>query len=479
MGFAEGFAAGSSGIRGAIQLAFDQAAREKAEARLEEQLQWQREDRDRLRSDRLAEDQARNVLQALNTSGKVYDGTAVDWSAQPAGMDAGPLPELAQPRLGLSAPARQAGPLDTNQALQSLALAKRDYAAVGALAKEGNKLQGDAATRAFIADATAKYNARLESPEAAKAYADLMRPHADMFSRFTGLPADYRINAKTMAIEAVPYDGSPPREHSFQDALPYLVASHKLSSQFADPDAALTALETMSDKQRQQLLDRAKAAFEVTTKGADLGLKKRERDTADTVAENTNRHWLALERLQAEHNRVLGGQNRMGAPVQMVDADNNVHFVMPFTKKDGSVGVQRVEMPEGLRMPKLPQVLNDAQKIGLTKFYEATAMLPPTTPQGQIDALAARFGVSHLVGNGGAPGGPKRIGADVYGAELPRPSPSTAAPEAGLRPSLLQQKYDAWQESTPRWYEQARPGQAERAAQLRREYEELLRAGGR
>lgn len=80
--------------------------------------------------------------------------------------------------------------------------------------------------------------------------------------------------------------------------------------------------------------------------------------------------------------------------MQMYDAKGNVVLVDKRT-------MQPVTMPEGLRMPKLPQELTERQKMQLTAYNKALEGLPSDLPRAQLDALAARYGVSDILGGAG------------------------------------------------------------------------------
>ncbi len=135
--------------------------------------------------------------------------------------------------------------------------------------------------------------------------------------------------------------------------------------------------------------------FRLDTDRARLGLQARE----------TGARISAMNRPQWQH--FVGAD---GEPV-MVDLNS--------IQSRGGVA----QLPEGVRMPRLPQTLSDAEKVAYQEAVKLIAMLPENAPPGASADIFRRFGLNpeRFTGNPGLPTSARFGGG-------PAPTPASAAP---------------------------------------------------
>lgn len=142
--------------------------------------------------------------------------------------------------------------------------------------------------------------------------------------------------------------------------------------------------------------------FRLDTDRARLGLQARE--TGARISAMNRPQW----------------QNFVGADGEPVMVDLN------SVQSRGGVA----QLPEGVRMPRLPQTLSDQEQAAYKAALEQLAQLPPDAPQAQVDAIYARFGLDprKFGGSRGLPG---------WGGNQPAPTDGRASatpPTGSFRP---------------------------------------------
>ena len=113
----------------------------------------------------------------------------------------------------------------------------------------------DKATRKVVVPKGSESDGGVVDEQAVQAWAQVAQPYMNMVSQHKGLEFDARVNPKTGAIEIVPYQGGGVQPVNFNDALPYLMASRQLTSEYGDPTKAIEALASMSKDKQKALLD--------------------------------------------------------------------------------------------------------------------------------------------------------------------------------------------------------------------------------
>lgn len=186
---------------------------------------------------------------------------------QNAAESGGEAPAYVAPT-GLQPTYRPASRLDLNNLRMALADAKGDATAATALDDRGFKMQGDEDTRAFITRARQLYDGRTQSPEALAEWQKFAQPHTQMISGYKGIDLDARVNPKTGVIEAIPYEGDKLQPVAFEQALPYLLKSYQLTSQFGSPEAAVEALNKLSAEERARLMGDTNFRFGIADKSS-------------------------------------------------------------------------------------------------------------------------------------------------------------------------------------------------------------------
>ncbi|OYW94779.1 MAG: hypothetical protein B7Z13_03760 [Caulobacterales bacterium 32-67-6] len=127
-------------------------------------------------------------------------------------------------------------------------------------------------------------------------------------------------------------------------------------------------------------------------------------------------------------------QNQAGRPnwQQFVGADGQPVMVdLNSVRSEGGVA----QLPEGVRLPRMPETLSDAEKVAYQEAVKLIAMLPENAPPGASADIFRRFGLNpeRFTGNPGLPTS-ARFGGGTNPPPAPTPAPTPApAQELGLQ----------------------------------------------
>ncbi len=242
-------------------------------------------------------------------------------------------------------------------------------------------------------------------------------------------------------------------EEQLSTVIPFVNSSRAITMEDPDPKTGLVRLSVVREDGRavamnlnrqdqaqvfaavQMMQSNPTRALDVLRRvNGDLAdAVARENQMAGTLAGNANNvastahgMGMARERLDLQVRETgarIGAINRpqwqhlVGADGEPVMVDLN------SVQSRGGVA----QLPEGVRMPRLPQTLSDQQMVAYRAALEAINQLPPNAPQGQVDAIYARFGLDprQFGGSGGMPG---------WGGNQPAPTDgrASAAPSSGI-----------------------------------------------
>lgn len=334
MGFAEGFNAGSSGLRGAMQMAYDQDRQDKDLAMRQEEQSWRRAAEAERVADRQRVDQAAGSMEALQ--GGVYDGSRADFRAL-RDSDAGPTQP---PAGGLKVPAvdggempapRRATAVELNDAAARVALSKRDIHTWSALNEKGQKLQLDDARRTEF-----KRVRGMKDTELSDLFQQSVNANPDV-------PAmvDFDPKAKKYVIVSkIP--GIPTQQLSRAEMEQAVMGAWEAGSgDYAAGVQAMIGTVTQQRAMQNQNFDRSQ---KMATGNADLYFKGRQADNDDTRTANDSAR-LGVLRQDAERKAQL---EKMGLVRQYQDPKTGeVREFYPVTTK-GGVEWQEFERPKGL-----------------------------------------------------------------------------------------------------------------------------------
>lgn len=176
----------------------------------------------------------------------------------------------------------------------------------------------DKATRKVVVPKGSESDGGVVDEQAVQAWAQVAQPYMNMVSQHKGLEFDARVNPKTGAIEIVPYQGGGVQPVNFNDALPYLMASRQLTSEYGDPTKAIEALASMSKDKQKALLDastgRLQRAALVGKSINDANVAESGRITA-TANASSAQSLSELRGLQAQAIRDAGANRERAAAI--------------------------------------------------------------------------------------------------------------------------------------------------------------------
>lgn len=413
MGFAEGFAAGSSGLRGALQMAFDKeradkdyTLREAAERRAAEEFGWRRTDRNN-------ETAAVGSMTALQQG--VYPGGETDFSVTSPEAEFGPVPQERQLGIVPRGVPRKASSVEMNEAAQRVALARRDLNAWQNLDDRNVKLTLEKGRR----DQFKQYSSM--KPE------ELASTLGGVFSDDPETPAMLDFDPKSrkfLLVSKVP--GIPTQSLSKDELVQHAMGIWEAGN--GDYNAGMSAI-LATVKTKRELADRAYTrSGDIAKANADVHFKGLSADNdATRTGNDTKRLGLEAQRLADARARGAAQDARekiLGPTKEMLDKDGNTVTVYAVAGKNGVEWREMAHDPR-LRPMKPPPVLNDLEKITYEKV-----VVP------QLEALNAKH----------------------KGAEIPTPERAAVFRNAGLDPARF------GVQGMPGWGQGPRPGKPTPAA---------------
>ena len=275
----------------------------------------------------------------------------------------------------------QASPMDLQNAQLGLAIASRNPAMIAAATEKLNQLRGQDEIRNKIRAGKELYDNRESSPEALAAWQKWAQPYTQMASGFNGLAADFRVNPRTGALEMIPYDGGKVAPLTFEAAMPYVIKGEQLLSQYSDPNAAIEALNSMTEAERKRVLEGTNQRLGVADK---LGASDR-----DVFKNQTDRDYkmgtLGL------YERGLKGGSGGGAGGSASVKMTSIQTVDPTTNKPVKIPVMtRISMGSN-GVPKLEAFTLDGKPVTDNKMLSQLASGDYSVDNPQMAAIDAQI----------------------------------------------------------------------------------------
>lgn len=275
----------------------------------------------------------------------------------PDSFDLQSVPQGVQRFTAAALPTQAAGlaPMRSEELLGNIAAASRDAQGLRKSVEAQNKLRGDEATRKFIQtgqELHARATAEGATAQDVEAWSNFASPYMRMVSGFKGLEYDARVNPRTGVIEQVPYKGGAIQPVTFEQALPFMLASNNLLNEYKDPEAAVQALNAMSDKERQRVLAESAQRW---ARGVNIS----ESVNRDRTAEN-GRISASASAAQAQS---IAALRNAGKPIGLSADGQQVLYDTP----NGLVGRP---VPQGFEMTGLFPKLTGAKDAGGNKALE-------------------------------------------------------------------------------------------------------------
>lgn len=275
----------------------------------------------------------------------------------------------------------QASPMDLQNAQLGLAIASRNPVMIAAATEKLNQLRGQDEIRNKIKAGKELYDNRESSPEALAAWQKWAQPYTQMASGFTGLAADFRVNPRTGALEMIPYDGGKVAPLTFEAAMPYVIKGEQLLSQYSDPNAAIEALNSMTEAERKRVLEGTNQRLGVADK---LGASAR-----DVFKNQTDRDYK-MGQLGLYERGLKGGSGGGGggsASVKMT----SIQTVDPTTNKPVKIPVMtRISMGSN-GVPKLEAFTLDGRPVTDNKMLSQLASGDYSVENPQMAAIDAQI----------------------------------------------------------------------------------------
>lgn len=353
------------------------ALRKQAAERQNEEFGWRRDEQARAAAERRAFEEERG--RGLDMYGSATQGNPFlerlgmapqraqmqPPAAMPQGVDVGqPMAQIPQGQPGLQQQGFAQHP--TWQALQQQMRLARTPEQMAAVHQGAQQFQ-QAQQRSGLYDAVMN------------ATPDQMVQFSQKFSDFSPVRGKTDFDPKTGLTRLTLENGKPVMLNRAQMAQ-MVEGMHRMSQGDATGIQALAGVNKDLAASAKEDFDRL---VSVTTSGNDVAYK------SNAMLNDNARTGIAAQGLK-QRERELGRPDL----IQMYDKNNNVVLVDKRT-------MTPVTMPEGLRMPKLPQELTERQKMQLTAYNKALEGLPSDVPRAQLDALASRYGVSDILGGAG------------------------------------------------------------------------------
>lgn len=285
---------------------------------------------------------------------------------------------------------------------------------------EENKVKLAEEERGFATRFQDLYKNKDSSPQAMEAWVQAVSPYVGAMHKYNGDQNNYFVDPVTGMVRGVPRDGDKAFSVDPTAALPLVMQMRRMSSQFGgDPMVAADAINRMTEAERKKFLEADDRAYGRAKDNAKLSGDKETRD-------ETKRYHSGSLANDAARTGMMREQHNRPDLMQLFDDKGNMVLYDKRSMKPGADGT--VTLPTGLRPPKLPQELTEAKKAGLTAYYKALENFDPKAPQGQLDALAAKFGVADVIGagRGGMSWGATSVATDGRA--------SASAPSQSFRP---------------------------------------------